>query len=142
MVIITQFEANLDQVNRNYFCTDQTNCNQLLTSRNFYDSSEIDLFIPNTNIVIGSQLYSSVNVQKSSDFSNCLQNIQNMVNINYKNIVGTLIFNYSVINSDYIKEPVISKVQSVSGIFNNIDLNVYIQKVNDTNKVLYTIYSN
>jgi hypothetical protein len=143
MKIIAQYQADLDQVNERYFCTDQTNALQKVTSRNFYDSSVIDLFLPNTNTIIGQQLYSSVDSQIKSDFSICLQNIQNLLSINYNGIVGTVTFNYTVVNSEYLISPCISRVESISGVFNNIDMYVYIEKIKDTNNtLLYTLYTN
>ena len=140
--VIAQFESDLSQIDLNYFCTDQTNINQTITSRNFYDSSVIDVFVPNTDIVIGKQLYASVNSQSASDFSTIIQNVSTTISINYEGIIGTINFNYTVVDSEFIITPVTSKVTSVSGIFSDPNINVII-KQSETNldRVLYTLYS-
>ena len=140
--VIAQFESDLSQIDLNYFCTDQTNINQTITSRNFYDSSVIDVFVPNTDIVVGEQLYASVNSQTTSDFSKIIQNVSTTLSINYEDIVGTINFNYTVVDSEFIITPVTSKVTSVSGIFSDPNINVII-KQSETNpdRVLYTLYS-
>ena len=94
--VVAQFESDLNQIDLNYFCTDQTNVNQTITSRNFYDSAVIDVFVPNTDIVVGKQLYASVNSQSASDFSTIIQNVSTTLSINYEDIVGTINFNYTV----------------------------------------------
>jgi len=142
MNIICQFEVNIDQVNEQYYCTDQTNIRQKISSRNFYDTAQIDVFVPNTDIIVGQQLYSSANSQFSSDFNNCLQNINNLLSVNYNNIIGTIIFNYAVLNTENLKVPCISKVQSVSGVFKDIDLYVFIEPKPENSRILYTFYKN
>ena len=140
--VIAQFESDLSQIDLNYFCTDQTNINQTITSRNFYDSSVIDVFVPNTDIVVGEQLYASVNSQTTSDFSKIIQNVSTTLSINYDDIIGTVNFNYTVVDSEFIVTPVTSKVTSVSGIFQNPNINVYIkQSTTNPSRVLYTLYS-
>jgi hypothetical protein len=139
---IAQFESDLRQIDLNYFCTDQTNINQTITTRNFYDSAVIDVFIPGTDTVIGKQLYASVNSQGTSDFSKIIQNVTTTLSINYDDIIGTINFNYTVVDSEFIKIPVTSKVTSVSGIFTNPNINVYIkQSTSNPNRVLYTLYA-
>ena len=75
MKILFSAEIDTNDIDPNYFCTDQTNMNQTNTTRNFYDSSNINLYATETDIVIGNFLYSSVNCQKSVDFTNIVQNI-------------------------------------------------------------------
>lgn len=141
--IIAQFESDLSQIDLNYFCTDQTNINQTITSRNFYDSSVIDVFVPNTDIVVGKQLYASVNSQTSSDFSKIIQNVSTTLSINYEDIIGTINFNYTVVDSEFIITPVTSKVTSVSGIFSDPNINVIIkQSATNPDRVLYSLYNN
>ena len=142
MNIIAQYESDLSQIDLNYFCTDQTNINQTITSRNFYDSAVIDVFVPNTDTVVGKQLYASVNSQATSDFSKIIQNVSTTLSINYDDIIGTVNFNYTVVDSEFIVTPVTSKVTSVSGIFQNPNINVYIkQSTTNPSRVLYTLYS-
>lgn len=140
--VIAQFESDLNQIDLNYFCTDQTNVNQTITSRNFYDSAVIDVFVPNTDIVVGKQLYASVNSQSASDFSTIIQNVSTTLSINYEGIIGTINFNYPVVDSEFIISPVTSKVTSVSGIFSDPNLNVIIkQSATNPDRVLYTLYA-
>ena len=140
--VIAEFESDLSQIDLNYFCTDQTNINQTITSRNFYDSAVIDVFVPNTDIVVGKQLYASVNSQSASDFSTIIQNVSTTLSINYEDIIGTINFNYPVVDSEFILTPVTSKVTSVSGIFSDPNINVIIkQSTTNPDRVLYTLYS-
>ena len=140
--VVAQFESDLNQIDLNYFCTDQTNVNQTITSRNFYDSAVIDVFVPNTDIVVGKQLYASVNSQSASDFSTIIQNVSTTLSINYEDIIGTINFNYPVVDSEFIISPVTSKITSVSGIFSDPNLNVIIkQSATNPDRVLYTLYS-
>ena len=140
--VVAQFESDLNQIYLNYFCTDQTNVNQTITSRNFYDSAVIDVFVPNTDIVVGKQLYASVNSQSASDFSTIIQNVSTTLSINYEDIIGTINFNYPVVDSEFIISPVTSKVTSVSGIFSDPNINVIIkQSATNPDRVLYTLYS-
>ena len=44
--VIFQAEIDIEQINPNYFCADQTSMTQQLTTRNFYDSALINLYIP------------------------------------------------------------------------------------------------
>ena len=143
MKVLFQAEINVDQINLNYYCTDQTNTNQRLVSRNFYDSSEIDLYVPNTDIVIGSCLYSSVNDQKSFDFKEITQNIWSLLSVNHDGDVGTFIVNYSVINSEYMTVPNLSTISSASGVFSpHINKNVYITPSdNNPSRILFIIYT-
>ena len=141
--VIAQFESDLSQIDLNYFCTDQTNINQTINSRNFYDSAVIDVFVPNTDIVVGQQLYASVNSQTTSDFSKIIQNVSTTLSINYEGIIGTINFNYTVIDSEFIITPVTSEASCVSGIFTNPEITIYIEKsTTNPDRVLYTLYSN
>ena len=103
MSVVFQAEIDTNDINPNYFCTDQTNINQQLTSRNFYDSALINLYLPNTNTVIGNCLYNSVNCQQSEDFSKIFQNIWSAISVDYNGIVGAFNVNYIVKNSEYIR---------------------------------------
>ena len=142
MKVLFSAEINTDEINPNYFCTDQTNLNQTITTRNFYDSAVIDVFVPNTDIVVGKQLYASVNSQTTSDFSKIIQNVSTTLSINYEDIVGTINFNYTVVDSEFIITPVTSKVTSVSGIFSDPNINVIIkQSATNPERVLYTLFS-
>jgi hypothetical protein len=139
--IIAQFESDIEQINQKYFCSDQTNFNETISSRNFYDSSLIDVFVPNTDIIIGKQLYASVNSQTSADFSKIIQNIFTTFYINYEGIIGTISFNYTVVDSEFIDTPVKSKILNVSGIFDNLNMNMNINQSNiKENRILYTLY--
>ena len=137
---VSQLEIDINQLNQNYFCTDQTNITEEVTTRNFYDTARFDLFIPGTDLVIGKQLYSSSNCQTNSDFSICLQNINNMLSVDYDNIVGTIVFNYSVVNTEYLTNPCKSNVQSVSGVFTDIKY-VLIEPVPNSTRILYSFYN-
>ena len=140
--LVCQFESNMPTVFANYFCTDQTNMNQTLSTRNFYDSAKIDVFLPNTDIVVGKQLYASVNTQSSPDFSRIIQNVNTTLTINYEGLIGNLSFNYVVVDSEFIASPILSKVTSVSGIFNNININVFInQSATNPDRVIYAFYT-
>jgi hypothetical protein len=136
---VSQLEIDISQVNQNYFCTDQTNVTQKVTTRNFYDTDQIELFIPGTDLVIGKQLYASSNCQTNSDFSICLQNISNMLSVDYDNIVGTIVFNYSVVNTENLTNSCKSNVQSVYGVFTDIK-SVLIQPVPNSTRILYSFY--
>jgi hypothetical protein len=143
MKVLFQAEINVDDINLNYYCTDQTNINQRLVTRNFYDSSEINLYVPNSDIVIGSCLYSSVNDQKSYDFKEVTQNVWSLLSLNYEGIVGTFVVNYSVINSEYMTIPNVSTISSASGVFSeHINKNVYVTpSTNNPSRILFIIYS-
>jgi hypothetical protein len=144
MKVIFQAEINVDEVNPNYFCTDQTNINQELTTRNFYDSAQINLYIPNTNIVIGSSLYSSVDCQRSVDFTKVYQNLWSLLAVESEGVSGTFVVNYSVVDSEYITIPNISIVSSATGVFSAYaGYKVYITpSENNPTRILFIIYEN
>ena len=143
MQVLFHAEINVDEVNSTLFCTDQTNMNQELTTRNFYDSSEINLYAANSDIVIGKCLYSSVDCQKSVDFSKISQNIWSLLSLNYEGAVGTFVVNYSVIDSEYLKDPNVSMISSASGVFAQyMNKNVYIaQCPTNPSRIMFIIYS-
>lgn len=125
--------------------------NQLINIRNFYnnfyDSSEVSVFVPNTNIKVGKSLYASVNSQASPDFSKIIQNISTTICIDFDNIIGTVSFNYVVVDSEFISTPVLAKITSASGVFtgvfNSLNLNVYIDRSKTNPKrIIYIIYTN
>jgi hypothetical protein len=143
MKVLFSAEINTDEINPNYFCTDQTNINQTVTTRNFYDSANINLYATNTDIVIGNCLYSSVNCQASVDFTNINQNIWVLFDVNYEGSIGSFVTNYTVLNSEYLLSPNISNILSTSGIFSTYSkYNVYItQSENNPSRILFIIYS-
>ena len=140
--IVFQAESNLSEINPNYFCTDQTNMNQENTSRNFYDSAKTNIYLPNTDIVIGNMLYSSVNCQDSVDFSVIFQSVNMSLNVNYDNIQGVLSFGYTVVDDEYVNNPVVSSVSNVSKSFiNEINSKVYITRSpTNPDRILYILY--
>ena len=139
---IFESEIDINDINPNYFCTDQTNMNQELTTRNFYDSALINLYAPNSNLVIGNCLYNSVNCQSSKDFSQIVQNIWSLLTVNYNGIVGSINVNYPVINSEYINYPSRSTITSATGVFSSLINNNVIVSQSSTNpsRVLFTIF--
>jgi hypothetical protein len=143
MKVLFSAEINTDEINQNYFCTDQTNMNQTNTTRNFYDSSNINLYATETDIVIGNCLYSSVNCQRSIDYLNIIQNIWILFEVDYEGSVGSFVTNYAVMNSEYISTPNISNILSTSGIFSTfLKYNVYITlSENNPLRILFIIYS-
>ena len=74
-------------------------------------------------------LYSYVNCQDSVDFSVIFQSVNMSLNINYDNVEGVLSFCYTVVNYEYVNNPVISSVSNVSKSFiNEINSKVYITR--------------
>jgi hypothetical protein len=141
--IIFQAESDIDQINANYFCADQTNMNQTLTSRNFSDCSKSNLYAPNSEVVIGALLYSSFDCQESVDFSVIFQNISIALAVNYEGTIGSLSFSYTVINDEYITKPVQCNVSNVSAAFSqnlNSKILVNISPTNER-RILYTLYN-
>jgi hypothetical protein len=59
-----------------------------------------------------------------------------ILSINYDSILETVIFNYSVLNTENLTVPCISKVHSV------YDVDVYIEPVTNSSRLLYTFYKN
>jgi hypothetical protein len=139
--IIFSCEVDTLDINTNYFCADQTNMNQELTTRNFYDSAKVNLYAPGTDIIFGSSLYNSVNCQESQDFSEIFQNIWSVLAVDFEGIVGTFAVNYIVINSEYIESPIISNITTSSGVFGScIGKEVYInQSPNNPTRILFEI---
>ena len=116
--------------------------NQENTSRNFYDSAKTNIYLPNTDIVIGNMLYSSVNCQDSVDFSVIFQSVNMSLNVNYDNIQGVLSFGYTVVDDEYVNNPVVSSVSNVSKSFiNEINSKVYITRSpTNQDRILYILY--
>jgi len=143
MKILFEAEVDITEISPNYFCTDQTNTSQVLISRNYYDSIELKLYVPNTNISIGTCLYGSVNCQKSIDSSNITQNIWLGFSVNYEGNVGTFVINGMVINNDFFSVPNISAILSVSGVFITcMDNHVYTTlSEKNPNRILFIMYS-
>jgi hypothetical protein len=142
--IIFQAEIDVDQINPNYFCTDQTSTTQRLTTRNFYDSANIDLYLPNTEIVIGSCFYTSVNCQASEDFQRVVQSVDSLLTVNYEDIIGSFSTRYPVVDSEYLNAPAVSNLLTTSGVFSPFSKkNVYItQSPNKESRVLFILYDN
>lgn len=142
--VIFQAEIDIEQINPNYFCTDQTSVTQRLTTRNFYDSANIDLYLPNTETVIGSCFYTSVNCQSSEGFQNVVQSVDSLLTVNYEDINGSFSVRYPVINSEYLNSPAVSNLLTTSGVFSNLSKkNVYItQSPNKESRVLFILYNN
>lgn len=142
--VIFQAEIDIEQINPNYFCTDQTSVTQRLTTRNFYDSALIDLYLPNTETVIGSCFYTSVNCQSSEGFQNVVQSVDSLLTVNYEGIIGSFSTRYPVINSEYLNSPAVSNLLTTSGVFSNLSKkNVYItQSPNKESRVLFILYDN
>ena len=140
--VIFQAEIDVDQINPDYFCTDQTSTTQRLTTRNFYDSSLIDLYIPNTETIIGSCFYTSVNCQSSEGFQKVIQSVDSLLTVNYKDIIGTFSTRYPVINSEYLNSPAVSNLLTTSGVFSHLSKkNVYItQSPTKDSRVLFILY--
>jgi hypothetical protein len=119
---ILDVEYNVNDINSNYFCSDQTNMNQIITTRNYYDSANVPLYASSTNIQLGELLYNSTNCQKTSDFSIINQIITHTIFINYNGIIGQISYVYPVYNSEYVLNETVSAVNTVSGCFNSVDL--------------------
>ena len=119
---ILDVEYNVNDINSNYFCSDQTNMNQIITTRNYYDSANVPLYASSTNIQLGELLYNSTNCQKTSDFSIINQIITHTIFINYYGIIGQISYVYPVYNSEYVLNETVSAVNTVSGCFNSVDL--------------------
>ena len=143
--IIFQAEIDVDQVNLDYFCTDQTSMTQRLTTRNFYDSSLIDLYLPNTDTIIGNCFYSSVDCQSSEGFEEVIQSVDSLLTVSFEDIIfGSFSVRYPVVNSEYLNSPAVSNILTTSGVFSDLsEKNVYItQSPNKKNRVLFILYDN
>jgi len=142
--VIFQAEIDVDQINPDYFCTDQTSTTQRLTTRNFYDSSLIDLYLPNTETIIGSCFYTSVNCQSSEGFQRVIQSVDSLLTVNYEDITGSFSTRYPVINSEYLNAPAVSNLLTTSGVFSPFSKkNVYItQSPTKESRVLFILYDN
>ena len=140
--VIFQAEIDVNDIDPTYFCTDQTSVTELLTTRNYYDSSLINLYIPNTETVIGLFLYSSVNCQSSLGYERIVQSVDSLLVVNYEGINGTFSVRNPVTNSEYINSPAVSNLLTTSGVFTNfVKKNVYItQSPYKESRVLYILY--
>jgi hypothetical protein len=117
--------------------------NQTLTSRNFSDCSKSNLYAPNSELVIGSLLYSSFDCQESVDFSVIFQSVNISIAVNYQGILGSFSFSYTVIDDEFINKPVQCNLNNVSAAFSqNLNSKVLVN-ISPTNprRILYTLYN-
>lgn len=144
--VIFEIEFVTEDINKNYYATDQTSMRETYLFRNFYDTSFIPGYAPNTDIKIADILYASVNSQQSPiNFDLILQNIWITINVNYNNVLGYLNFQYVVANTEFDQQvPNRSIVNAQAGVFRNVDDLHVLTRTSPTNpdRILFTFYQN